>query len=61
MSGPCNSLTKDARRCALKEVMQAVEVMVGKQCFPTLYHDGDRKTQEWVFDSLLGAMWLQMM
>jgi hypothetical protein len=50
-----------ARRYALKEVMKAVEWVVGETCSPTLYRDGDRVAQGWRFGSLLGAMWLQMM
>jgi hypothetical protein len=50
-----------ARRYALKEVMRDVELHVGKYCSPALYRDGDRVVQGWTFDSLLGAMWLQMM
>jgi hypothetical protein len=50
-----------ARRYALKEVMLAVELMVGENCSPTLYRDGEQVTQGWAFDSLLGAMWLQKM
>ena len=50
-----------ARWYALKEVMLDVELHVGKYCSPALYHDGDRVIQGWTFDSLLGAMWLQMM
>jgi hypothetical protein len=50
-----------ARRYALKEVMRYVELHVGKYCFPALFRDGDSVVQGWSFDSLLGAMWLQMM
>jgi len=50
-----------ARRYALEEVMQDVELHVGKYCSPALYREGDRVVQGWTFDSLLGALWLQMM
>jgi hypothetical protein len=45
-----------ARRFALKEVMKAVEWVVGETCSPALYRDGDRVVQGWRFGSLLGAM-----
>jgi hypothetical protein len=50
-----------ARRYAVKQVMMAVELAVGETCSPTLHRDGDRIVQGWRFNSLLGAMWLQMM
>jgi hypothetical protein len=50
-----------ARRYAVKQVMMAVELAVGETCSPTLHRDGDRIVQGWSFNSLLGAMWLQMM
>ena len=49
------------RRRALNDVLYIVEEKVGEYSIPALYRDGDRIVQGWRFDSLLGAMWLQMM
>jgi hypothetical protein len=49
------------RERALSYVRQIVESKVGEHCAPALHKDGDLIVQGWSFDSLLGAMWLQMM
>ncbi len=50
-----------ARRTALDDVSRTVETMLEGRCYPTLRRRKDGIVQGWGFESLLGAMWLQMM
>ena len=44
----------------LFEVRGFVEWMLSNECHPRIYTDGDESSLGWAFDSLLGAMYLQM-
>lgn len=50
-----------ARSWALSVVEEAVERKIRGRCWPVPVRDGRSHNQGWAFDSLLGAMWLQML
>jgi hypothetical protein len=50
-----------ARDWALRVVQETVNRKVAGRCHPTLHGDPGSYQQGWAFDSLLGAMWLQML
>jgi hypothetical protein len=50
-----------ARSWALTVVEEIVERKVRGRCWPLPVRDGSLHREGWAFDSLLGAMWLQMM
>src|SRR5918994_281314 len=50
-----------ARTWALGVVEETVERKVRGRCWPIPVWDGSSHKQGWAFDSLLGAMWLQML
>jgi hypothetical protein len=52
---------ESARGWALEEVERIVQRQVAGRCYPTLFGDPGSYEQGWAFDSLLGAMWLQML
>jgi hypothetical protein len=52
---------KAQRFWALQVVEDAVHGKLRGRCYPVLYRDYLSHEQGWTFDSLLGAMWLQMM
>ena len=54
--------SKLTRRWTLTVVADAVNRKIENHCYPIIQGDGPRSyKQGWVFKSLLGAMWLQMM
>ncbi len=55
------SKPESSRRWALTVVEEIVERKVRGHCWPTPVPSGSSHKQGWVFDSLLGAMWLQML
>jgi hypothetical protein len=50
-----------ARNWALTVVEEIVERKIRGRCWPVPVRDGSSHGQGWAFDSLLGAMWLQML
>jgi hypothetical protein len=52
---------EEQRDTVLGWVTATVNEMVARECYPTLYGQGDEYRQGWGFKSLLGAMYLQMM
>jgi hypothetical protein len=52
---------KTAREWALSVVEEIVEQQVRGRCWPIPVQDGNSHSEGWAFDSLLGAMWLQML
>jgi hypothetical protein len=46
---------------ALSIVKDSVQNKIAGRCYPRLYESPDSYAQGWGFNSLLGAMWLQMM
>jgi hypothetical protein len=50
-----------ARSWALTVVEEIVERKIRGRCWPIPVRDGSSHKQGWAFDSLLGAMWLQML
>ena len=50
-----------ARAWALRVVQETVNRKVAGRCHPTLHGDPGFYEQGWAFNSLLGAMWLQML
>jgi hypothetical protein len=50
-----------ARDWALRVVQQTVNRKIAGRCYPTLHGDPGSYQRGWAFDSLLGAMWLQML
>ena len=50
-----------ARAWALRVVQETVNRKVAGRCHPTLHGDPGSYEQGWAFNSLLGAMWLQML
>jgi len=50
-----------ARDWALRVVQETITRKVAGRCYPTLHGGPGSYDQGWSFDSLLGAMWLQML
>jgi hypothetical protein len=50
-----------ARDWAMKSVEKTVERQIRGHCWPIPVRDQSSHEQGWAFDSLLGAMWLQML
>jgi hypothetical protein len=50
-----------ARDWALRMVQETVNRKVAGRCHPTLHGDPGSYQQGWAFNSLLGAMWLQLL
>jgi hypothetical protein len=54
-------MQETARSWALTVVEEIVERKIRGRCWPIPVRDGSSHKQGWAFDSLLGAMWLQML
>jgi hypothetical protein len=60
-SGYVPRTAEGLRNWALFTVMDSAQNKIAGRCYPRLYQGADDYTQGWGFNSLLGAMWLQMM
>jgi hypothetical protein len=60
-SGYVARTPESLKNWALSIVKDSVQNKIAGRCYPRLYQGPDGYAQGWGFNSLLGAMWLQMM
>jgi hypothetical protein len=59
--GYYDTTPKRAQNWAMSVVKDSVQSKVSGSCYPAVYDGPDGYVQGWGFNSLLGALWLQMM